>query len=585
MKFMKLGSKLDTFYTAAAVRSVSSEISSDLVVEVKGCRYLLHKFPLLSKSARLQRLCAEPADRSLQPLAVQLPDFPGGPEVFELCAKFCYGMKITVSAHNIVAARCAAEYLQMTENIERGNLVQKLDAFFDACVLTGWRDAIVALQSTKDLATWSEELGITSRCCSAVSAKILANPSKVKAPGSSERKSWWAEDLSALSMDLYRRVLISVKSSGEVPSSLIGEALKVYASKWLPGESKRLNWRQGSKQILILESIIGLLPSERGSISASFLCKLLKAANMLSASPSSKAELAQRIRAQLEEASVSDLLIPCPPQEGTNTLYDVDLVLTIFKLFMLAAQSPPRTPDGYDRRKSRAAEKVNVEFQENNRSASSPASHSSKLKIAKLVDGYLQEIAKDSKLPLAKFLAVAESVSESARPDHDGLYKAVDTYLEAHPELGKSERKRLCSVLDCRRLSMEACTHAAGNEKLPLRVVVQVLFVEHSRTVSSGNHNGSQHAHLPEDTVTVLAAPSTPSCPPEDRCSRTGIKCARTSQLDEAGGKPEGDEAAADWVLGKSCMLKNLCVIPARPRKMLSRLWRVNSRVANERSQ
>lgn len=32
--------------------------------------------------------------------------------------------------------------------------------------------------------------------------------------------------------------------------------------------------------------------------------------------------------------------------------------------------------------------------------------------------------------------------------------------------------------MNCQKLSLEACTHAAQNERLPLRVVVQVLFFE-----------------------------------------------------------------------------------------------------------
>ena len=32
--------------------------------------------------------------------------------------------------------------------------------------------------------------------------------------------------------------------------------------------------------------------------------------------------------------------------------------------------------------------------------------------------------------------------------------------------------------MDCQKLSIDACTHAAQNERLPLRVVVQVLFSE-----------------------------------------------------------------------------------------------------------
>lgn len=33
-------------------------------------------------------------------------------------------------------------------------------------------------------------------------------------------------------------------------------------------------------------------------------------------------------------------------------------------------------------------------------------------------------------------------------------------------------------MVDCRKLTMEACTHAAQNERLPLRAVLQVLFFE-----------------------------------------------------------------------------------------------------------
>ena len=42
--------------------------------------------------------------------------------------------------------------------------------------------------------------------------------------------------------------------------------------------------------------------------------------------------------------------------------------------------------------------------------------------------------------------------------------------------LTEAEREALCSIMDCQKLTLEACTHAAQNERLPLRVVVQVLF-------------------------------------------------------------------------------------------------------------
>lgn len=43
------------------------------------------------------------------------------------------------------------------------------------------------------------------------------------------------------------------------------------------------------------------------------------------------------------------------------------------------------------------------------------------------------------------------------------------------------ERKKVCKLLDCQKLSQEACTHAAQNERLPVQLVVQVLYFEQLR--------------------------------------------------------------------------------------------------------
>jgi len=50
--------------------------------------------------------------------------------------------------------------------------------------------------------------------------------------------------------------------------------------------------------------------------------------------------------------------------------------------------------------------------------------------------------------------------------------------LQSHPWLAESDREQLCRLIDCQKLSLEACTHAAQNERLPLRIIVQVLFFE-----------------------------------------------------------------------------------------------------------
>ncbi|KAL5718113.1 hypothetical protein ACHQM5_011051 [Ranunculus cassubicifolius] len=620
MKFMKLGSKPDTFYTTESVRSVSTEVSSDLIVQVKRCRYLLHKFPLLSKCLRLQKLCAESPSSSPQQI-VQLPEFPGGVEAFETCAKFCYGITITISAFNIVSVRCAAEYLQMTEDVEKGNLIYKIEVFFNSCILRGWKDSILALQSTKYMPLWAEDLGITSRCVDAVASKVLSNPKKVNLSHSYSRagrddasscnggeshrhklvsKGWWAEDIAELGIDLYWRTMVAVKSGGRLPANLIGDALKIYAARWLPNISKDgyINKLESAnpdsdsfidvaaRHRFLLESIISLLPMGKGSASCSFLLKLLKAANIIGTSYASKTELARRIGFQLEEATAVDLLIPSLSHKN-ETLYDVDIVIVILEHFMLQGQSPPTTPPrakfGYERRRSRSAENVDFEFQEGRRSSS--ASHSSKLKVAKLIDRYLQEIARDVNLPLSKFVTVAEAVPDFARIDHDDLYKAIDIYLKSHPELNKTERKRLCRILDCKKLSMEACMHAAQNELLPLRVVVQVLFFEQARVAMAGG----QVTDLPSNIKTLLAtheyalskhAPvsSGDTGPTEDEWSVSGLKSPK-SKLSTLRMKLDEEDTDIDANFMKNSKLKNMCSIPARPKKMFSKLWSSNRSV------
>lgn len=177
MKFMKLGAKPDTFYTEEAARSVSTEVSSDFIIQVNGVKYFLHKFPLLSKCGLLQRLAAEACDSEKE--IIELQDFPGSLEAFEFCAKFCYGITVTVGAFNLVVVRCAAEFLQMTEAMDKGNLIYKLEIFFNSCILHGWKDSIITLQTTKALLPWSEDLRIVNRCIDAIACKAMVDPSRV----------------------------------------------------------------------------------------------------------------------------------------------------------------------------------------------------------------------------------------------------------------------------------------------------------------------------------------------------------------------------------------------------------------------
>ncbi|CAN0890880.1 BTB/POZ domain-containing protein At5g47800 [Linum grandiflorum] len=481
MKFMKLGSQPDTFYTEEATRSVVSDAPSDLVIRINGITYLLHKFALLPKCGLLQRLCSDTPESST--VTVELHDIPGGEEAFELCAKYCYGITISLSAHNIVPAFCAAKFLRMTESVDNGNFVLKLEAFFNSCVLESWKDPILALQTTVKLTEWSENLGIIRRCIDSIVDKILTPPTKVRwsftytRPGFNKHeqsvpKDWWTEDITDLDIDLFRCIITAIKSTYMLPPQLIGEALHVYACRWLPDatklrppDRKESSSQASDKERRVLETIVSMIPVDRGSVSAGFLLRLLNIANYLAASPATKAELIRRSSLQLEEATLGDLLF-LSHSSSDHHVYDVDSVAAILESFLVLWRRLSQEP----------VEESQIMILIR--------------RVGKLIDSYLQVVAKDPDMPVSKLVSLAEALPDIARINHDDLYKAINYYLKEHPDVSKADRKQLCRMLDCQKLSPEVRAHAVKNERLPLRTVVQVLFFD--QEIQGSNRTLSQ---------------------------------------------------------------------------------------------
>ncbi|XP_047269024.1 BTB/POZ domain-containing protein NPY1 [Capsicum annuum] len=478
-------------------RYVPSELATDVTIIVGEVIFYLHKFPLLSKSNRLQRLVSKANEENSD--EIQLVDFPGGPKAFEICAKFCYGMTVTLNPYNVVAARCAAEYLEMTEDVDRGNLIFKIEVFLNSSVFRSWKDSIIVLQTTKSLLPWSEDLKVVGRCIDSIASKTSIDPSSItwsytynrkvavsdkitevgmKFPGKLESvpKDWWVEDICELDIDLYKRVMVAVKSKGRMDGSVISEALRVYAMRWLPDSIEALVSEADSRRNKsLLETIICLLPSDKGvTCSCSFLLKLLKVAILVGADDSSRDALVKSISLKLDEASVNDLLVPA--RSPQTTVYDVNLVKCIVNRFMARERST---------RDKNISPKSTNDF---------ILGHASWLKVGKLIDCYLAEIARDPNVSLSIFIELLLAIPESARPIHDALYEAIDIYLQEHSSLTKAERKHLCGFMDVRKLTMDASMHAAQNERLPLRTVVQVLFFEQIRAsagVQALNHRNT----------------------------------------------------------------------------------------------
>lgn len=427
---------------------------------------------------------------------VVLDDLPGGPEAFELAAKFCYGIAVDLTAANISGLRCAAEYLEMTEDLEEGNLIFKTEAFLSYVVLSSWRDSIVVLKSCEKLSPWAENLQIVRRCSESIAWKACANPKgirwaytgkppKVSSPKWNDVKDsspsrnqhvppdWWFEDVSILRIDHFVRVITAIKVKG-MRFELIGSSIMHYSSKWLPGlvsdtknvgdegststtsntSSGGTSWKgglhmivagnkedhstiQAKDQRMIIESLISIIPPQKDCVSCSFLLKLLRMANMLKVAPALVTELEKRVGMQFEQATLVDLLIPS--YSKSETMYDVDLVQRLLEHFLVQEQTDISSP-------SRQSFSDKHMYDGSQRGPGVP---DAKMRVARLVDSYLTEVARDRSLSLTKFQVLAEALPESARTCDDGLYRAIDSYLKV----------KALKLLTLFSMKYRSCTH------------------------------------------------------------------------------------------------------------------------------
>ncbi|XP_050388090.1 BTB/POZ domain-containing protein SR1IP1 [Argentina anserina] len=476
----------------------SQEISSDVSVRVGEVSFSLHTFPLVSKCGYIRKLVSESTDAEIS--VIELPDVPGGAEAFELAAKFCYGINFEISTENIAMLRCVSEYLLMTEEYAIGNLVGRTDAYLNEVALKSLAGAVSVLRTAENFLPIAEKVKIVGRCIDSI-AYITCKDSQFclsgrtsDSGGESQNSSgvyqtkpvvdWWAEDLTVLRIDTFQRVLIAMMARGFKQYAL-GPILMLYAQKSLRGLEtfgkgrKKIDPRQEHEKRVVLETIVSLLPREKNTMSVSFLSMLLRAAKNVETTVACQLDLEKRMGMQLSQAVLDDLLIPSYSFTG-DTLLDVDTVQRIMMNYLECHM-----------------DRNHMSFNADDEYVSPPLSDLER--VGKLMENYLAEIATDRNLSVSKFIGIAELIPEHSRITEDGMYRAVDIYLKAHPSLSDMEKKKVCSVMDCQKLSREACAHAAQNDRLPVQTVVQVLYYEQQRLrdVMDGSLIGGESSVLP----------------------------------------------------------------------------------------
>ncbi|XP_057955032.1 BTB/POZ domain-containing protein At5g48130 isoform X2 [Malania oleifera] len=442
--------------------SWSQETGLPVSIEVRVAdkTFNLHKYPLFSKSGYFRKRLNESTE-------LELPQsFPGGPDTFGMIALFIYGSSTLIDPFNVAALRCAAEFLEMTEEYCPGNLCDRFDLYLNQVVLQSWDDTIIVLQKCQTLLPLAEELLIVSRCIESLAFMAcmeILDPERrrdrpVVTVEALAHQTWscetvkeivshdlWIKDLIALPFGFFKRIIKSLRRQG-MKEKYVSPIVVFYANKWALSNKTLSSILQGILDLLRL--------GEKASrvIPVGFYFALLSRCLEVNLRSDTKTKLQDQIASLLHFARVEDFLLPRSTIDSISSSIELTTMESIFSTYVSYSMEINHTSS------------VNNSI------------------VAELWDAYLSQIAPDPEMAPRRFLNLIETVPISSRQNHDHLYKAINTFLQAHQNVSQEEKGLVCKNLNCQKLSQETCIEAVQNELMPLRLIVQALFVQQMNT-------------------------------------------------------------------------------------------------------
>ncbi|KAD3067757.1 hypothetical protein E3N88_35637 [Mikania micrantha] len=309
----------------------------------------------------------------------------------------------------------------MTDECCEGNLANLTHGFITQVALSTLSGAITVLKTCEDLLSVTQQINIVNQCIEVISAKACDEadfPSCLP-------PNCWAEELAKVQINFFQKIIESMKSRG-AKALTIACAITTYVKRSLPdivfdrsastikSPISDDSLTSKHKQRQILDSIVAILPDETRQpvFSINFLCHLLRIAVLLENTGDCKRKIEKQIMAILEHVTVDDLLILSLRFENER-LRDLECVRRIVTGFV-------------EKEKSKSVI-CYVDFDQ----TPSPAM----ARVAKTVDAYLREIARECELSVSQFNGIANLVPKSVREVDDCLYSAIDIYLQVNADV------------------------------------------------------------------------------------------------------------------------------------------------------
>ncbi|KAL4570017.1 hypothetical protein LXL04_025666 [Taraxacum kok-saghyz] len=469
----------------------------DLQVHINGQQtFYLHEKTISRFSGKLRKMIKkEKRKTQIRKTGIEINDFPGGSDGFELFSRFCYNNgEINISVCNVSLLHCCAVFLAMNDT-----LLPKTTDVFNRMFDWSLTDVIICLKNCTPFITYADSTGIIEKLISSLIIKITQNsdsnsistnlfPSSSSSSSpestvksctllrlsscSSTKGLFWFDDMAVLPPAIIERFVKALGAYGNENNSLVVTRFLLHYLK-TACQSKTQSFSKCDYGGLADTAVYGVILMGKTAFSCRGLFWVLRIVSSFGLSRECRVGLERLIGGVLDQAKVDDLLVS---NNGSSGVYDVNLVLRLI-------------------RESNKVEGVCLDRMK---------------KVGGLIDKYLGEIAPDHNLKISKFLGVAESLPDCARDCFDGVYKAIDIYLESHPCLSLEERSRLCRCLNYEKLSLEACKDLAKNPRIPPRIAVQALVSQHSNipTAYTTDHQDYSYINDLDRDSTPLTASS-----------------------------------------------------------------------------
>lgn len=356
-------------------------------------------------------------------LEIKIHGFPGGSAGFELATRFCYnngGYPLTPA--NLPLLHSTSIFLAMDEDAARCNLHHQAETFLDGLFYWTWSDLLSSLKACEPLFPIADSSGLLRKLLSSLLVKMAAvSSSSSSSSGSSSssspecssggsaskamspaRKAWWFDDLTGLSPRMVEKMfkimgVYGKENNNMVLTRFLLHYLKVVAQR--SGGTGHGSIARSECGALAATAVHGVVSMGRRGFSCRGLFWVLRVVSGFGVGRGVRGVLEGLIGGVLDQASLDDLLVL---GHGGGGVYDVGLVVRLLRVFAVSGAEEEEKDVCLLRMK----------------------------KVGRLMDRYMGEISPDPGLKVSKLLGVAGGLPDAARDCFDGVYNAIDIYLE-----------------------------------------------------------------------------------------------------------------------------------------------------------